>query len=147
MQERELSQKDEKSFKEYFAKLVEENSVVPALWLMQDEFNEFFLPHAKGRRTLTTAKERNESRIVARVARNNNARRTCTMGLVISPVLGILRGYLVFKAISEKKLREIKRRCWLMLCLLSASNLVHHLAQRLAPEAPCVSVLDFGTPI
>ena len=42
MQERELSQKDEKSFKEYFAKLVEENNVVPALWLMQDEFNEFF---------------------------------------------------------------------------------------------------------
>ena len=89
MQERELSQKDEKSFKEYFAKLVEENNVVPALWLMQDEF----------------------------------------------------------KAISEKKLKEIKRRCWLMLCLLSASNLVHHLAQRLSPEAPCVSVLDFGTPI
>ena len=102
--------------REYFAKLVEENNVVPALWLMQDEFNVF-------------------------------ARRTCTMGLVISPVLGILRGYLVFKQISEKKLREIKRRCWLMLCLLSASNLVHHRAQRLAPEAPCVSVLDFGIPI
>ena len=73
MQERELSQKDEKSFKEYFAKLVEENNVVPALWLMQDEFNEFFLSHATGRRTLTTAKERQESRIVARVAPNNVA--------------------------------------------------------------------------
>ena len=69
------------------------------------------------------------------------------MGLVIFPVLGILRGYFVFKAISEKKLKEIKRRCRLMLRLLSASNLVNYLAQRLAPEAPCVSVLDFGTPI
>ena len=50
--------------REYFAKLVEENNVAPAVKLMQDEFNELL-----------------ESRIVARVAWNNNARRTCIMGL------------------------------------------------------------------
>ena len=83
------------------------------LWLSHDELNEFGLQWNKGKPVVTTGNEREavaEGGMVGRVQRVHTARRTYSMGLVLSPLLGVLQAYIVVKNLAPRKLALIKKR-------------------------------------
>jgi len=83
------------------------------LWLSHDEFNEFGLQWNKGKKVITPDKERSsvaEGGMVARVQRVHTARRTYSMGFVLSPLLGVLHAYILVKNLPYRKIAAIKKR-------------------------------------
>ena len=83
------------------------------LWLSHDEFNEFGLQWNKGKKVVTTDNERGsvaEGGIVAHVQRVHTARRTYTMGFVLSPLLGVLHSYILVKNLTARKIAVIQKR-------------------------------------
>ena len=61
-------------------------------------------------KVITTEVERDDVNVRGRVRRVHNARNTCTMGMIFSPQLGCLRGYILFKKCTKAKMEQIRKR-------------------------------------
>ena len=93
-------------FKEYFRNKVAEHSVPPSLWLSHDEFNEYQYSWDKDRKhlILDDGTDRGISRSV------QSARSSVSMGLVLSPVHGVVMAYILFRQITDRKLKAIHHK-------------------------------------
>ena len=92
------------------------------MWLANDEFSENYLKWAKGRKVLTTAKERASSRVVGRVARVHTARGSVTMGLILSPVFGVVRAYMIVGKLANNKKLFIQKHFGSMVDVMANST-------------------------
>ena len=108
-EDKDMSLEDEASFKKFFCDLVTSKTIPQALWIAHDEFKEYHYQWGKGTSVLTTPKERSQARIAAKVQRVHNSRNSVTMGLLLSPSLGVLRAYLLYKKVSKVKKDRIEK--------------------------------------
>ena len=101
---------EQTDFELYVKALVEKEGTPPDLLLAHDEFNEFLYKPKIGKNVLTTERERNMRGPGhrARVRRVSGGRQTFTCGLILSPIHGVLKAYILGKTIGQKAIRRIR---------------------------------------
>ena len=103
--------KEVQKYQEEFRKLVADKDIKPSLCLSHDEFAEYKYKWATGKIVLTTCLEREGAHgPVARVANTTTSLASFTCGLIISPTLGVLAGFLLLVQGRTQELQTTNHR-------------------------------------